>query len=82
MFLNDVANIRLAGQQITTTKFKTPEQLVTWMGAMQAQDYNMAKWAIGVRLPDVTDKIIQTYKTRRDHADTFIATNLAFCFSR
>jgi len=55
-----VANIRLAGQQITTTKFKTPEQLVAWMGAIQAQDYNMAKWAIGVRLPDVTDKIIQT----------------------
>jgi hypothetical protein len=29
------------------------------MGAMQAQDYNMAKWAIGVRLPGSTDKLIE-----------------------
>lgn len=28
------------------------------MGAMQAQDYSMAKWAIGVRLPGFTDKSI------------------------
>ena len=28
------------------------------MGAMQAQDYAMAKWAIGVRLPNSTDKIV------------------------
>jgi hypothetical protein len=29
------------------------------MGAMQAQDYAMAKWGIGVRLPKSTDKQVQ-----------------------
>jgi len=33
--------------------------MVSWMGAMQAQDYQMAKWAIGSRLPDSTDKEIE-----------------------
>jgi len=60
MLLSDVANTRLASQQISATNFKTAKQLVSWMGAMQAQDYNMAKWAIGVRLSNTTDKIIQT----------------------
>jgi hypothetical protein len=29
------------------------------MGAMQAQDYAMAKWAIGIRLPGSTDKSVE-----------------------
>ncbi|QQS36424.1 MAG: AlkZ family DNA glycosylase [Ignavibacteriales bacterium] len=49
---------RLQNQQIAATNFKTPNELVNWMGAMQAQDYSMAKWAIGVRLPGSTDKSI------------------------
>lgn len=55
----DIANIRLINQQITETKFKTVKDLVGWMGAMQAQDFNMAKWAVGIRLPGSTDKEIQ-----------------------
>lgn len=30
------------------------------MGAMQAQDYAMAKWAIGLRLPGSTERLIET----------------------
>jgi hypothetical protein len=30
------------------------------MGALQAQDYGMAKWAIGVRLQEATDRTIET----------------------
>jgi len=60
MKLTDIANIRLHSQQIANTKFKTAKDLVKWMGAMQAQDYYMAKWAIGVRLPGSTDTQIQT----------------------
>ena len=36
-----------------------PKDIVSWMGAMQAQDFAMAKWAIGVRLKGSTDKSIQ-----------------------
>jgi len=60
MKLTDIANIRLLSQQIESTKFKAAKDLVKWMGAMQAQDYYMAKWAIGVRLPGSTERQIQT----------------------
>ncbi len=29
------------------------------MGAMQAQDYPMSKWAVGIRLPGSTDKMVE-----------------------
>jgi hypothetical protein len=60
MKLKDITNIRLRSQHITETKFKTAKEIVSWMGAMQAQDFNMAKWAIGIRLPGSTEKIIET----------------------
>lgn len=59
MTLTDVSNIRLINQQITTTKFSTIKDIVGWMGAMQAQDYAMVKWAIGTRLPDSTDETVE-----------------------
>jgi len=59
MTASDIANCRLINQQIAGTIFKKPEEIVAWMGAMQAQDYAMCKWAVGVRLPGATDKIIE-----------------------
>ncbi len=59
MTLGDIANMRLINQQIAGTKLKTPKDIVNWMGAMQAQDLGMAKWAIGVRLPGSTENIIE-----------------------
>ncbi len=32
---------------------------MAWMGAMQAQDFAMARWAVGVRLPGCTDEEVQ-----------------------
>ena len=60
MNLTDIANIRLISQQIEQTKFKTVKELVDWMSAIQAQDYAMVKWAIGIRLPNATDRVIET----------------------
>lgn len=45
-----IHQIRPLSQQLIDSKFETPKDLVTWMGAMQAQDFTMAKWAIGIRL--------------------------------
>ncbi|MCU0497502.1 MAG: winged helix DNA-binding domain-containing protein [Anaerolineae bacterium] len=50
----DVARGRLHSQHIAQPTFDTPEAVVRWMGAMQAQDYGQALWAIGVRMPSVT----------------------------
>ncbi|GAB4521861.1 MAG: winged helix DNA-binding domain-containing protein [Anaerolineae bacterium] len=65
---------RLRSQHITQDKFETPEDVVGWMGAMQAQDYLQAVWAVGVRtqrglLADVeqaleTGRIIRTWPMR------------------
>lgn len=60
MNFDDISNLRLINQQIVETKFKTPKDIVGWMGAMQAQDIQMAKWAIGVRLPNSTEKVIES----------------------
>lgn len=54
-----IARQRLLNQQITQANFKTASEMVGWLGAVQAQDYAMAKWAIGVRLPSITDDIIE-----------------------
>ncbi len=58
MTLNDIANIRLISQKIAEPEFETAGEIVDWMGAMQAQDFNMAKWAIGLRLKKATQKNI------------------------
>ena len=50
----------MLNQQISATGFSRPEALVNWMCCMQAQDYAMVRWAIGSRLPDSTDRIVQT----------------------
>lgn len=59
MTLEEISNGRLFSQQITATNFTTVKEVVSWMGAVQAQDYAMAKWAIGLRLPGSTDKMIE-----------------------
>ncbi|MBE7469395.1 MAG: winged helix DNA-binding domain-containing protein [Anaerolineales bacterium] len=55
----DIAQSRLYQQQITATRFKTPGQVVAWLGALQAQDYLGAKWSIGLRLPDAAETDIE-----------------------
>lgn len=60
MDATDISTLRLCNQQISATNLKTVKELVGWMGAMQAQDYNQAKWAIGVRLPHLTETQIES----------------------
>lgn len=55
----DITYCRLWSQQIAHTRAKTPAEVVAGMGAMQAQDYSGAKWAIGLRLPHATDADIE-----------------------
>lgn len=55
----DIILQRLINQRIVQSDFTTPEQVVSYMGAMQAQDWSMAKWAIGLRLPGSCDADIE-----------------------
>lgn len=56
MTINEIARIRLFGQKIEGSAIHSPNEIVRWMGAMQAQDFPMAKWAVGIRLKDKTEK--------------------------
>ncbi len=55
----DIVQQRINNQQLAGTKFKSAKEIVSWMGAMQAQNYAMSKWAIGVRLPGSTDETVE-----------------------
>ena len=46
--MNPVAT-RLLNQQMVASQFKTPVEVVSHMGAMQAQDYRMMRWAVAMR---------------------------------
>ena len=59
MTLAEIRLRRLLNQQIVATTFTKPEEIVHWMGAMQAQEFTMAKWAIGLRLQGSTEKQIE-----------------------
>lgn len=72
MRIKDIANLRLVNQQIAGTKFTSPKEIVAWMGAMQAQDSAMVKWAVGVRLPNATEKTIEAALDRGDVIRTHV----------
>ena len=55
----DIAHYRLHNQRIVHEKSELPSQVVTWFGAMQAQDYASVKWAVGLRCCDATDATIE-----------------------
>ena len=50
-----ISTLRAINQQLTAQKFRTAKEIAGWMGALQAQDYAMSKWAFGIRLPDSTE---------------------------
>lgn len=60
MTLSEISKLRLQSQKIEATTFTNAKEVVTWMGAMQAQDYSMCKWAIGQRMSDATEQVIET----------------------
>jgi winged helix DNA-binding protein len=45
---------RLFNQRIDGEKFEKPEEVVRWMGALQAQDYQQSLWAVGLRTQSAT----------------------------
>ena len=72
MNLQEIANLRLVNQQIAGTKFTSAKELVAWMGAIQAQDALMVKWAVGVRLPKATEKDVEAALDRGEILRTHV----------
>src|SRR5204862_5384056 len=45
--------------QIAQPAFAHPSDVVAWLGAVQAQDYLGALWAVGLRTPGATEQAIE-----------------------
>jgi Winged helix DNA-binding domain len=56
---SDVPQARLHHQRLMSTRFKEPVDVVRWLGAVQAQEYGAAKWAIGQRMRRATDDAVE-----------------------
>lgn len=54
-----VPQTRLLNQQLIEGGFDKPEDVISWFGAMQAQDFNAAKWAIALRCKNATEESIE-----------------------
>jgi hypothetical protein len=55
----EVARLRLQTQGIGVSRFENPADVVRWFGAVQAQDYLGALWALGLRLPGVVEAAVE-----------------------
>ena len=55
----DVIRERLANQYLTGPGLRSPVDVVRALGAVQAQDYNGAKWAVGLRTRSATDRDVE-----------------------
>lgn len=73
-----ITDIRLRSQQLVNPAFDDPKELVAWMGALQGQEYSMAKWAVGLRLkkPDIR-KVEAALEKGEILKDSRVASDLA-----
>src|SRR5688500_240676 len=50
---------RLTNQGIARPRFRRADEVVAWLGAVQAQEYQPSKWALGLRLRGATDADVE-----------------------
>jgi hypothetical protein len=66
-----LAKLRLISQQVHSRGAESPLELVAAMGAIQAQDYANALWAVGARVKDATEKSVEEAVARREIVRTW-----------
>ncbi len=54
----NITQLRLQNQSLVNPEFTSPADIVRHMGAVQSQDYTGGKWALGQRLKNATDDLI------------------------
>jgi hypothetical protein len=55
----DITGTRLRNQRLSGGRLTHPQDVVRWLGAVQAQDYAGAKWALGLRMQRSADAQIE-----------------------
>jgi hypothetical protein len=51
----NISDARLSNQKLIQNKSTSVQELAKWMGAIQAQDFSMSKWAIGIRCKNLKE---------------------------
>jgi hypothetical protein len=59
MTANQILLQRLNQQRITRDPLDSPEAVVAWLGAVQAQEHSGGKWALGLRMQAATDAQVE-----------------------
>ena len=54
-----IISLRLRNQRLSGGRFTNPAEVVSWLGAVQAQEYADTKWALGLRMQRATDAQIE-----------------------
>src|SRR5512143_3174008 len=57
--MSDLPTRRYRSQLLARTPFERPADTVAWFGAMQAQDYAAALWAVGQRTRAATERTVE-----------------------
>lgn len=55
----EILKLRLSNTGLSTSPFKTAAEAVAHLGAVQAQDFSAAKWALGLRIKNSTNDRIE-----------------------
>lgn len=58
---NDAAVVaeRLRNHKLSSPDFEKPADVVRWYGAVQAQEFHAAKWALALRMPKTTNAAVE-----------------------
>ncbi|MGB7339076.1 MAG: winged helix DNA-binding domain-containing protein [Phototrophicaceae bacterium] len=67
----DIGKSRLVSHHIADNRHETVADVLRWMGAMQAQDYKQALWAIGTRMQSATIDTVETAITNTEIVRTW-----------
>lgn len=59
MNASEIPRLRLHNTGLSHSLFKSPDDAVSHLGAVQAQDFAAAKWALGLRIKNSTDEDIE-----------------------
>jgi hypothetical protein len=54
----EIPHLRLHNLGISQARFERPQAVVQWLGAVQAQDYPAAKWALALRMQSATEAVL------------------------
>lgn len=65
-------NIRLYNQRLVGGSFTSPGDVVSWMGAIQAQNYEMAKWGVALRARGMNGRCVEETVDRGEIIRTHI----------